>query len=215
MGDEFATDAGELTAGYALYGTTGWDDVTVYDSAGLLWRRDLHAETGLSPNLVRISWGGARHRDRYRWASWSGRLRIDGTAVEHVTPWAITHPEQIIDVDGSAVAWDTKTYGADIGIVIRLADLSRARFELEATVQEDRLHTGARLSGRSSSPKDIVTSPSAVSICASASNASPTRRHCRPLSPANSTCSCPRATAQYTCAASNSMDIRYGQARCS
>lgn len=48
MGDEFATDAGELTAGYALYGTTGWDDVTVYDSAGLLWRRDLHAETGLS-----------------------------------------------------------------------------------------------------------------------------------------------------------------------
>lgn len=147
MGDEFAADAGELTAGYALYGTTGWDDVTVYDSAGLLWRRDLHAETGLSPNLVRVSWGGARHRDRYRWASWSGRLRIDGTAVEHVTPWAITHPEQIVDVDGPTVAWDTKTYGADIGIVIRLADLSRARFELDATVQEDGLRTRASLSG--------------------------------------------------------------------
>lgn len=147
MGDEFAADAGELTAGYALYGTTGWDDVTVYDSAGLLWRRDLHTETGLSPNLVRVSWGGARHRDRYRWASWSGRLGIDGTVVEHVTPWAITHPEQIIDVDGSAVAWDTKTYGADIGIVIRLADLSRARFELDATVQEDVLRTRASLSG--------------------------------------------------------------------
>jgi hypothetical protein len=147
MGDEFTTDAGSLSADYALYGTTGWDDVAVYDSAGLLWRRDLHAETGLSRSLVRISWGGARHRDRYRWATWSGRLRIDGTAVEEVIPWAITHSEQTIDVDASAVAWETKTYGSDIGIVVRLADLSRARFELDATVQEDNLRNQAVVSG--------------------------------------------------------------------
>lgn len=74
-------------------------------------------------------------------------MRVDGTAVEDVTPWAITHPEQNIDVDGSAVAWGTKTYGADIGIVVRLADLNRARFELDATVHEDGLRTQANLSG--------------------------------------------------------------------
>lgn len=147
MGDEFTTTAGELSADYALYGTTGWDDVAVYDSAGLLWHRGLHAETGLSPHLVRIRWGGARHRDRYRWASWSGRLRIDGTAVEDVTPWAIAHPEQIIDADGSAVAWETTTYGSDIGIVVRLADLRRARFEFDTAVQEDNLRAEGILTG--------------------------------------------------------------------
>lgn len=147
MGDEFTTDTNELGIEYALYGTTGWDDVAVYDSAGLIWHRDLHAEAGLSRDLVRIRWGGARHRDRYRWATWSGGLRIDGTAVEDVIPWAITHPEQIIDSDGPTVAWDTKTYGSDIGFVVRLADLSRARFEFDTTVREEKLSASAILSG--------------------------------------------------------------------
>lgn len=147
MGDEFTTDTNELGIEYALYGTTGWDDVAVYDSAGLIWHRDLHAEVGLSRDLVRIRWGGARHRDRYRWATWSGGLRIDGTAVEDVIPWAITHPEQIIDSDGPTVAWDTKTYGSDIGFVVRLADLSRARFEFDTTVREEKLSASAILSG--------------------------------------------------------------------
>lgn len=147
MGDEFTTDTNELGIEYALYGTTGWDDVAVYDSAGLIWHRDFHAEAGLSRDLVRIRWGGARHRDRYRWATWSGGLRIDGTAVEDVIPWAITHPEQIIDSDGPTVAWDTKTYGSDIGFVVRLADLSRARFEFDTTVREEKLSASAILSG--------------------------------------------------------------------
>lgn len=147
MGDEFSTDTDELSAEYALYGTTGWDDVAVYDSAGLISRRDLHAEIGLSDTMVRVRWGGARHRDRYRWATWSGRLRIDDTAVDEVIPWAITHPEQIIDTDGSSVTWDTKTYGSDIGFVVRLADLTRAQFEFDTTVEEEKLSASTILSG--------------------------------------------------------------------
>lgn len=147
MGDEIHTDATELSADYALYGTAGWDDLAVYDSTGLVWSRDFHTETGLSDTLVRIRWGGARHRDRYRWATWSGRLRIDGTTVYDVAPWATTHPEQTIDVDGDTVSWRTTTYGSDIGIVVRLADLARARFELDTTVHEEKLTAGVTLTG--------------------------------------------------------------------
>ncbi len=67
----------------------------VWDAAGLLYRRDLHAEAGLSDPLVRVRWGGARHNDRYRWATWSGRLTVAGSSIDDVTPWAATHPEQV------------------------------------------------------------------------------------------------------------------------
>ena len=82
MGDEIYTAADELVAGYDLYGTAGWEELEVWDTAGRLWRRDFHAETGLSDTLVRIRWGGARHKDRYRWATWSGRLTVTGSAVD-------------------------------------------------------------------------------------------------------------------------------------
>ncbi|QLL07600.1 hypothetical protein [Mycobacterium vicinigordonae] len=147
MGDEFSCETSELDACYALYGTTGWEEVAVYDSGGQVWRRDLHAETGLSDDLVRIRWGGARHRDRYRWATWTGRVSIAGSAAHDITPWAATHPEQYFDIAANEVRWRTTTYGAGIGILVRLADLSRARIELETTVQEDNLTTHVALRG--------------------------------------------------------------------
>lgn len=147
MGDEFTTQSAELTAAYALYGTSAWESIAAYDSAGSVWRRNLHAECGLSDDLVRVRWGGARHRDRYRWATWSGRLRIGGTTVDEVTPWAVTHPEQVIETDGSTVTWHTTTYGSDVGVVVRIADLTRARFELETTVHEEDLSASMTVSG--------------------------------------------------------------------
>jgi hypothetical protein len=147
MGDEFDTDAAELNADYALYGATGWDELTVYDSAGSVWRRNLHTETGLSDSLVRVRWGGARHRDRYRWATWTGRLRVDNSSLEEVIPWATAHPEQSISVDGDAVNWRTTTFGSDVGVVLRLSDLAAARFHLESSVLEDDLSANLTVSG--------------------------------------------------------------------
>jgi hypothetical protein len=137
MGDDVCTDAAELTADYALYGTTGWEELQVFDSVGRLWQRDFHAEAGLSDTLVRIRWGGARHRDRYRWATWTGRLRITGSAVESVSPWAATHPEQAFDYSGDDITWRTTTYGSDIGVIVRLADLAAARLQVDTSVLED------------------------------------------------------------------------------
>jgi hypothetical protein len=137
MGDEILTAADELELDYAVYGSTGWEDLLIYDTHGPLWRRDINAESGLSESLVRIRWGGARHRDRYRWATWTGRLRVNGTGIESVTPWAAAHPEQIIETSGQDVSWRTATYGSDIGLIMSLGDLAQARLEIETTVLED------------------------------------------------------------------------------
>lgn len=137
MGDEILTAAAELQLQYGLYGTTGWEELVLHDARGPLWRRDLNTEVGLSESLVRIRWGGARHRDRYRWASWAGQLHVTGASIESVTPWAASHPEQTIETDGQTISWRTTTYGSDIGFLMRLGELSQARFDLETTVHED------------------------------------------------------------------------------
>ena len=88
---------------------------------------------------MRIRWGGARHKVRYRWATWEGRLSIDGSAVDSVTPWAAAHPEQIFDSSGGDITWGTRTYGSDIGVIVGLADLAAARLRVDATVLEEGL----------------------------------------------------------------------------
>ncbi|MCV7177459.1 hypothetical protein H7H98_17160 [Mycolicibacterium sphagni] len=148
MGDEISTAEAELAADYALYGTAGWEELEIRDSAGMLWRRDFHAESGFADTLVRVRWGGARHRDRYRWATWTGRLRVTGAGIEDVTPWAATHPEQRFDPIADGVSWQTTTYGSDIGVVLRLSSLAEARLDLFTTVIEDNLETALTVSGR-------------------------------------------------------------------
>lgn len=147
MGDEIDCVADELIAEYALYGTAGWEELQAWDPTGLLYRRDLHAETGLSDTLVRIRWGGARHKDRYRWATWTGRLTVDGSSVDAVTPWAATHPEQAIARAGNDVSWRTQTYGGDIGVIVSLAELADARLQITTAVEEDDLHADLSVTG--------------------------------------------------------------------
>lgn len=160
MGDEILTAADELAIDYAVYGSAGWEDLALYDAHGPLWRRDIHTETGLSDELVRIRWGGARHRDRYRWATWTGRLEVSGTELESVTPWAAAHPEQVVETDGQTVSWRTATYGSDIGLIIRVGDLARAQLDVETTVLEDDHRTtftvtGAQLLAQSSLEQSV------------------------------------------------------------
>ncbi|KAA0110561.1 hypothetical protein [Mycolicibacterium sp. P1-5] len=147
MGDEFTTTADELVADYALYGTSGWEELEIRDTTGLLWQRDFQAETGLSDTLVRIRWGGARHRDRYRWATWTGRLSVTGADIDEVTPWAAAHPEQRFERSVDGLAWHTATYGGDIGVVLRLSELRQARLDLFTTVIEDKHETELTISG--------------------------------------------------------------------
>lgn len=72
---------------------------------------------------------------------------MTGTELLDVTPWAAAHPEQHFDAAGEAVRWRTTTYGSDVGIVMRLADLAAARFRIQASVHEDGLHVEREFSG--------------------------------------------------------------------
>jgi hypothetical protein len=137
MGDELTVDDREVVLSYALYGETPWEQLTVLDTEGPLLHRDLNAETGHAPDLVRIRWGGARHRDRYRWASWSGSVEVFGAELLGAEPWALMHPEQTIAVEGPRVGWACATFGNDAGVVLRLGPGDDAGIAVEAGIAED------------------------------------------------------------------------------
>src|SRR6201999_498557 len=87
-------------------------------------------------DLVRVSWGGARHRDRYRWATWTGTVDVGGAELLGAEPWAFLHPEQELSVDGSGLRWSTQPFGGDVGAVLRLGP-GDAEIAIEARVAED------------------------------------------------------------------------------
>ncbi|RMI31472.1 hypothetical protein EBN03_17715 [Nocardia stercoris] len=140
MGDERARAGTELVVSYALYADAEWEQVTVYDTEGPVLHRDLHAEAGYAPGLVRVRWGGARHRDRYRWATWTGRIEIAGADLIAAEPWAASHQEQRIDRDGNRIDWAAATFGNDTGVVLR-TDGDATEFRIATTIAED-AHTG-------------------------------------------------------------------------
>jgi hypothetical protein len=43
MGDELIVSDEHLAAEYAFYGTSGWEELRAYDTAGEVRRRDLHS----------------------------------------------------------------------------------------------------------------------------------------------------------------------------
>jgi hypothetical protein len=154
MGDELEVDGEPIVASYALYGDAPWDELTVFDTEGVLLRRRLvdevglgtsagaasgdgaGAETGATGDLVRVSWGGARHRDRYRWATWTGTVDVGGAELLGAEPWAFLHPEQELSVDEARLRWSARTFGGDVGAVLRLGP-GDAELAIEARVAED------------------------------------------------------------------------------
>jgi hypothetical protein len=137
MGDEIEVGEEPLVASYALYGDAPWEELTVLDAEGALLHRDLVAEAGAAADLVRIRWGGARHRDRYRWATWTGAVEVEGAELLGAEPWAFLHREQTIAVEGQRLRWATQTFGNDLGAVLRLGPGDDAELRIEATIAED------------------------------------------------------------------------------
>jgi hypothetical protein len=152
MGDELEVDGEPIVASYALYGDAPWEELMVFDTEGVLLRRRLVDEVGLGTSaasgdgagpttgatgdLVRVSWGGARHRDRYRWATWTGTVDVGGAELIGAEPWAFLHPEQELSVDGARLRWSARTFGGDVGAILRLGP-GDAELAIEARVAED------------------------------------------------------------------------------
>lgn len=134
QGDAFA-HRGPAEIDYRFLGDAGFDEIAAFDHEGLLWRRNLHAELGFSRTRVRLRWGGARIKDRYRWASWNGRLRVQGAVVRSFASVGFEHDEESAWRSGATdIAFRSETYGDSDALELEIDDLSAARFVVEGTI---------------------------------------------------------------------------------
>jgi hypothetical protein len=134
MGDAF-THSGAARIDYRFLGQVGWDEVVAFDHAGEIWRRDLHAELGHAPDRVRVRWGGARIRDRYRWCEWQGRLDVAGATIGTFIARGFEHPEEQAWRDGeSSVCFRSDTYGDTDAIELSLGGMEDAVFRLHGRI---------------------------------------------------------------------------------
>ncbi len=131
MGDDWITEE-PVDIEYDLLCDAGWEQMTIHDGLGILETRNLHREMGFADQTVRLRWGGARIKDRYRWATWEGRISVRNTFIDHYEPWALEHPEKYVRRDGPrALAWKTDTYGGSNGTTMTIRNLAAAKFVVE------------------------------------------------------------------------------------
>lgn len=134
QGDAFA-HRGPATLDYRLLGRAGWEYIAAFDHSGLIWERNLHEELGYSDRLIRIRWGGARIRDRYRWASWRGRIRILNGTIHNFGSAGFEHIEEAAWRTGTTdIEFRSDTYGDADSVEIDVGNLANARIVIEGTI---------------------------------------------------------------------------------
>ena len=136
QGDEFTVN-GPARLNYRLLGTAGWDHVAAHDHIGVFWERNLQAEAGYSARRIRFRWGGARIKDRYRAAKWSGVLKITNAVIHSIKTYGFEHPEETARRKGATeIVFSSETYGdADI-IELDISGLPDAAISVEGTIGE-------------------------------------------------------------------------------
>jgi len=134
QGDEFAM-TGSARIDYRFLGLQGWDEVMACDHTGVIWRRDLQKEAGYSQRKIRVRWGGARIRDRYRWAEWRGKVSIVNGTINAFAGGGFEHPEESCWRAGPTdIAFRTDTYGDADSVVIDVSDLAHCRIRIQGRI---------------------------------------------------------------------------------
>lgn len=118
-----------------LLGDAGWEEIAIHDADRAVWRHDLHAQAGLSTRHVRIRIGGARIKDRYRGAWWTGEIRVSGTAILDAAGFGFDHPEQRLwRKDTNTIGFATVTNGDADSIELSLGNLVDATISLNVAI---------------------------------------------------------------------------------
>ncbi len=134
MGDEFK-QRGVASLDYRFLGDVGWDEVVAYDHEGEIWRRDLQQELGYSDRRVRFRWGGARIKDRYRWAAWKGMVTITDAVINDFTGIGFEHKEETCwRESATTVGFKSDTYGDVDAIEFDLSHLESAVIRIQGTI---------------------------------------------------------------------------------
>ena len=147
QGDELDASGDSVTLRYQLLGERGWEWIAIQDQAGVLWHRDLHSELGFASDRLRIRWGGARVKDRYRWAVWKIDVAVEGSRVAGWSARGLEHPEERVRDRGSGrFEIESATHGDADELEIALDAPERASVAIRATI--------GSFDGRTSAPID-------------------------------------------------------------
>ena len=134
QGDEF-THKGAAQIAYRFLGDNGWDEIAAYDHTGCFWRRNLQQETGYSARRIRIRWGGARIRDRYRWADWKVTITLTNAVINNFKGLGFEHDEETCWRAGpTQIAFRSDTYGDADAVEIDLSNLEHCTIRIEGTI---------------------------------------------------------------------------------
>ena len=134
MGDEFE-QKGAAQINYRFLGDKGWDELVAYDHTGEIWRRNLHEELGYSDRKIRFRWGGARIKDRYRWAAWKGKITITNAVINEFVGLGFEHLEETCwRESATTVGFKSDTYGDIDAIEMDVSHLATAQIVIEGTI---------------------------------------------------------------------------------
>ena len=134
MGDDF-THKGPAMVNYRFLGDVGWDELVAYDHTGEIWRRDLQQELGYSDRKIRFRWGGARVKDRYRWAAWKGKITITNAVINDFRGLGFEHIEETCwRENATTVGFKSDTYGDVDAIEMDVSHLATATIRVEGTI---------------------------------------------------------------------------------
>ena len=134
MGDEFE-HKGKAKIDYRFLGDAGWDEIIACDHNGPFWRRNLQQELGYSSRKVRFRWGGARVKDRYRWAVWKGTITITNAVINDFAGRGFEHIEETCwRESATTVGFKSDTYGDIDAIELDVSHLATAVIRVEGTI---------------------------------------------------------------------------------
>ncbi|MBY0270899.1 MAG: hypothetical protein K2X06_13595 [Burkholderiales bacterium] len=134
QGDEF-DHKGAAKIDYRFLGYAGWDEIAAYDHSGRIWHRDLQKEAGYSERKIRIRWGGARIKDRYRWAAWNGKVTVSNGVINSFVGRGFEHKEETCWRTGATeIGFRADTYGDAECIDIDVSNLANARIRISGTI---------------------------------------------------------------------------------
>ncbi|MHB1566756.1 MAG: hypothetical protein ACYCXG_08595 [Acidiferrobacter sp.] len=134
QGDEFQ-HKGPARVDYRFLGDAGWDEIVAYDHTGAIWRRDLQQELGYSSRKVRLRWGGARVKDRYRSADWKGVITVRNGVINAFAARGFEHIEETCwRESGTQIGFKSGTYGDADAIEMDISGLENATITVACSI---------------------------------------------------------------------------------
>jgi hypothetical protein len=134
QGDEF-THQGAAQIEYRFLGDAGWDEIAAFDHTGCFWKRNLQKELGFSERRIRVRWGGARIKDRYRWAEWKGTITVTNGTINNYKGHGFEHGEETCwRSRATQIGFRSDTYGDADAVDIDISNLENCTIRIEGTI---------------------------------------------------------------------------------